>query len=432
MRSEYIYNNKNGSAVLVTMILTFIISIMVATAIRFVVHEHKFSVDSERWAQALHTAEAGVELAIAAIQQDVKAAAGITNAYDWVAGGWSHPNDDVWTKALDNLSPTDHNPPPNARYTVSINTNTLVVTGTGILPGVYNNATNSRSIQVTLQPDYMQYFEKGMLGRDVINFGGNPNCDSYNSEDGAYGGFNVDDNCSVASMSPDVGGVTGGGAPVVNGDVYVTETGDAEGDFWTGGEHSDLDVEIPPYIPDRTDTPDGSWSGGEVYTVPSALVGADNYLGITKVKILGVDKTVTIQGEGEITIYCSGNVDFGTSDTLSIEPTPGKILKVTLICDGSLLNLLGVLNDSGRPGDLMIYGTDNCTEMNISASEDKYCCVYAPNAEVKLTGDAALFGSVVGKELDVIGNFDFHYDESLATNSAPILVGFDIASWREL
>jgi hypothetical protein len=32
----------------------------------------------------------------------------------------------------------------------------------------------------------------------------------------------------------------------------------------------------------------------------------------------------------------------------------------------------------------------------------------------------------------VQGNFDFHYDESLATNAAPIVRGWGIANWEEL
>lgn len=420
-------DKQKGSAIIVTMILTFVISIMVATAIRYVVNEHAWSVHSANWAQALHTAEAGIEVALAALEQSV------SGTYEWSSSGcgWTEESGNVWKRALADLAPDDHCY-PNSSYSVSLDTsdiNAYVVTATGQMPEPRTGNTLTRTVQVTLTPDYFRKFERGMLG-DEVDFQGNPDCDSYNSEDGPYGGFNVSTNCSIASVSEDPDGIHGGGSPVVKGDVFVTETGDATGDFWTGEEHNDFEADIPPYVPDRTDTPDGAWTGGEVVNVP-ADSGADGYIGLTHIDPSGADKTVTIQGEGTVTIYVDDYVDFGTSTDFNIVPDAGKQLTVIIEVDGPL-SLFGTLNDTGNPIDLQIYGTDNCTSMDVAANNDKMLCVYAPNAEIKLTGNAAIYGSIVGKEIRCQGNFDFHYDESLATNGTPTLQGFSIASWQEL
>lgn len=410
---------EEGSAILITMLLTFVISIMVAGAILMVEHEHKFSVVSSNRAQSLHTAEAGIDFVIATLQQMVQ------YGYDWEGNGWDKDGNVLSMNDIA-LSPVGHTA-PDSSFSVSVNTNTLITIASGSMAEPGTGGTITRRVQVELEPDWMYRFEKGMLGRDNLNFQGNPICDSYNSNDGPYGGLNVSTNCDIGSMSLTTDGIDGGGSPVVDGDVYVTEVGDAVGEFWTGQEFDSLDVDIPPYIPKLTHMTAAAMTGGEVINV-----AGNTYVGVPSIEPTGGSKFITIQGEGTVTIYVDGEVDFGTASDLNIIPDPGKELKVIIVCNGDYLNLKGTLNFTGPAENLQIYGTESCTRMEIEANNDSWYCVYAPNADVKLSGNADVYGSLVGKTLDVGGNFGFHYDEALATNSAPVLAGFVIKSWKEL
>jgi type II secretory pathway component PulK len=112
---------KEGSAILVTMILTFVISIMVAGAIRMVAHEFQFSAQSANWAQCLHTAEAGIEVALAALQQTVDG----TYAWSSAGCGWAGSvATDIWTMNAADLNPAGHNY-PNSDYMMTLLPQTL-------------------------------------------------------------------------------------------------------------------------------------------------------------------------------------------------------------------------------------------------------------------------------------------------------------------
>lgn len=419
--------SRSGSAILITMLLTFVMSIMVAGAILLVEHEHKFSVQSSARAQTLHTAEAGVDFAIATLQQMVQ------YGYEWVDNGWVKDGDVMSMNDIE-LTPTGHSA-PDSIFSVSINTNTMITTASGRMdePGSVSGIV-SRTIQVELEPDWMYRFEKGLLGRDELSFSGTPNADSFNSNDGPYGGLNVSTNCDIGSMSLTLDGIAGVGTPTVAGDVYVTEVGDAIGDFWTGEEYGTLDVDLPPYNPKKTNMTDVAYTGGEIITVPTIDPHPDggSYVGVPSISPGGGNKWMTVTGSGKVTIYVAGDVDFGTPDDFNIVPNPpGSSLQVIFEVNGDLA-LNGTLNFAGPANNLQIFGTENCTSMDITANTDKWMAVYAPNADVTLAGTAAVYGSIVGKTLAVSGTFDFHYDEALATNDVPILVGFTIKSWVEL
>jgi hypothetical protein len=92
----------------------------------------------------------------------------------------------------------------------------------------------------------------------------------------------------------------------------------------------------------------------------------------------------------------------------------------------------GTLNYLGLPLDLTFYGTPNCLNIDCQANNDKYLTVYAPQANVSLAGNADIFGAITAYNIDVNGTFQFHYDESLATNSEPTISHFEMVGWREL
>ena len=57
-------------------------------------------------------------------------------------------------------------------------------------------------------------------------------------------------------------------------------------------------------------------------------------------------------------------------------------------------------------------------------------CLYVPRGSVKINGNGDVCGSIVANDITVVGNADFHYDESLA------YLGDDnpyrVSVWKEL
>ncbi len=409
---------NEGSVILITLLLTFVISMMVAGAVTLVLHEFKFSMISSNRAQSLHAAEAGIDFAIASLQQFVQ------YGYDWEDNGWSKDGD-IYSMADIDLTMDGHIT-QDASFSISLDTNLMVATAGGFMAEPGTGGTITRTIQVDLEPDWMYRFEKGLLGKDVLTFQGVANCDSYNSNDGPYDPvLNVSTNCDIGSMALSIEGIEGGGTVLVQGDVYVTEAGDAVGEFWTGEEFGSLDVDIPPYIPERTDITDVA-----VFSETTIDVLGDQYMGVPSFD--GKNKEVIIQGEGKLTIYVAGDFEIGTASTLTLIPATNKTLEVIIIVNGEHMDMLGTLNNDGPPLALQLYGTQNCLDVKVTANDEKSLVVYAPSASITLAGSASVFGSIVGAELYIGGGFDFHFDEALATNDTPILAGFTIENWREL
>jgi hypothetical protein len=91
-------------------------------------------------------------------------------------------------------------------------------------------------------------------------------------------------------------------------------------------------------------------------------------------------------------------------------------------------------NGSHRASDLQIYGLSNGSDvetMNLSLANGFEAAIYAPDHEVIFPDSGDFSGAVTAGAIWVKGNGRFHYDEALALNLGPIL-RFDIAGWREI
>jgi Flp pilus assembly protein TadG/cytoskeletal protein CcmA (bactofilin family) len=79
-----------------------------------------------------------------------------------------------------------------------------------------------------------------------------------------------------------------------------------------------------------------------------------------------------------------------------------------LITAGSSL-----VNSSLVPNNLKIFMAGEGNEADLQANVDFHGVLYAPEADVTVSGSGELFGVVVGKTLDVKGTGEIHYDENL-------------------
>lgn len=421
MKTYHQTQDKKGSVIVVTLLLTIVVAVGVASAVRLCLHELRLSQHSSAWAQALHTAEAGVEVAMYEFYRDLVSSDG------W-SSGWT--NIAVNTYALADMSiPSSIYPTYTSYYSVTANTATLTITGVGRADVPRLQDTVARTVCVVLERPEKSPFEYGMLAKDKLRIVGTPFCDSYDSRNGAYGGANTSTNCDLGSLSTATNAISGGGSTVVKGDVNTAPGGGVDanpGPFWTGDKKNDLDISIPDVDPPFTNMTDPAITGGEVFSVSGT-----NNMGVPSIQPGGADKTVTIQGEGLLRIYSAGVVDFGTPTTLTLQPDVGKVLKVHVYCNDDV-NILGTLNNLGNPADLKFYGTTNCTSVACQANNQKKLTVYTPQAAVALSGTSAIYGAIVGNTITCHGTYDFHYDEALADEDKSAPNEYSVASWVEL
>jgi len=91
---------------------------------------------------------------------------------------------------------------------------------------------------------------------------------------------------------------------------------------------------------------------------------------------------------------------------------PGSSL--TLYVGGSInISGNGIVNQTLSPRALTIYGTATCSAANYSGNSVLYGSLFAPKANIAISGGSGLYGSVVGKSVTISGGSVVHYDESL-------------------
>ena len=129
--------------------------------------------------------------------------------------------------------------------------------------------------------------------------------------------------------------------------------------------------------------------------------------------------------QGKVRVYFTG--DFKMSSGPSVSLAPGATLEMYM---GGSMDLSGhcVINPTGIPANCIIYGLPTCTSMKYSGDAEAYCRLYAPNADITVTGDFDFSGSVVGNRVQFSGNASIHYDEAL-NGGGP---DYKIVSWEEL
>lgn len=77
---------------------------------------------------------------------------------------------------------------------------------------------------------------------------------------------------------------------------------------------------------------------------------------------------------------------------------------------------------SGIPGNFMVYSTGTTLEFS-GGSPVLFWSLYAPKAEVKVSGTPTVYGSISANAMTGNGNMSIHYDEALGNLSTPPIYG---------
>lgn len=331
-------------------------------------------------------------------------------------------------------------------FNVSTSPTPRIVSEGTVTPPVGRPVTKQVEVQVRRR----SHWANGLVARDTIKFsGGNASVDSYISDDANYStaGLYVyakrRDRGTAGSVS-----VTTDAISLSNADIWgFVATGGAQPQTGPNGTVLGADSPVvgdPDYHnidPDRVAT-DFSANFDPVVAPTSFDATYIDITGNADIGTAGTGITVraanmtntnnkTINIYGDVTMVVANVVDIKGS--LVIQPNSS----LTLYVGGDLeVGGTGVVNHSGLPEKLIIYGTASTVggqTIFLHGNGALHAAVYAPNAVLELKGggnSGEMSGSAVAHSVKITGNYAFHYDEALAKLGAGN--PFSISRWREL
>jgi len=235
----------------------------------------------------------------------------------------------------------------------------------------------------------------GVIGLDYINMGGNAT-DSYWSANGYtvgnYGAIGSNGDITLTGSSavhgdanPGINHAVYGTSHVSGGTASVTTPFVFANGSAGGYATSNDDGQIPASAMDGTAF---NPPANRQYTLP----GGNYYF-----SSFYMSNNNSITFTGKATIYCYGDFTlWGGADTA--QNLPGNLS-------------LGMIPDPA---------TGVAGAMKLGSNTDLYANIYAPQSPITISGNGDIYGSVLGKSVDMTGNAAIHYDLDSAGGSIGI------------
>jgi hypothetical protein len=422
-------NKQNGSALITTLTMLTVMSVVAGSILGVVSQEYVLSKRMLAWNESLYSAECGVEKA----WNELNRLTGI-NSNGTFASGWTYLGTNTWELTENNVAPLAGIEAGSA-YTVTLNTNnwTIYSTGTASSPLIPQGV--SRVVMILANPTHP--FEWGLLAKQLVTFNNaNPIVDSWNS--------NTDGNYSTTVRHAN--GYIGCNGPVIQGagsDVYGSTMTGVNGTIDTGltimnldqskqrlypnEETNGLQIYIPdvanPWNPVAPPNPIPAATGhGSNATIEFNLGGGTYQCGDGTAD---VSDAITAIGPGTVVIWVNSYKGAGGTDPDIVCSNGAQVIMYV----SSSFDATGNFGTGARAKDLTIYGLPGCTDIKLGGNSTTSAAIYAPSATVDLKGTGDVFGSIVGKVISFGGTPNFHYDESLCTQGT--IVGFSLVTYRE-
>lgn len=426
-----------GSAVITVLILAAVTAVIASGFIFRSAQEAKLANRSFYQAVALNLAEAGIEEGLFAINTS-----GCNSTNGWAVASDSATS---YVKSISDIALAQGTGAIYVRVDNPLGPNTTVVAA-----GVADLPRQPRLVkQLRVSTSQRHIWGNGLVAKGKITFSGNNIIDSYDSNVGVYNsGTNRSDKATVATTSTDLDPVTlssnasiygyvatGGDAPVVgtNGRIYGATTPSG-----TLVDTTRIRTDFTANLPDVT-APTGTSTALAKVTASITLPrsgdlpnASGRYLYTTsEIKLSGSDAVNIV---GPVDLIVTGNVD--TSGNAMISVT-GSTAKLNLYSPGAInLTGNGMQNNTNVPASATVWGTAPSTgatqSVKIAGNGSFTGTLYAPNADVALTGNGDTSGAIVCKTLTAGGNGMFHYDVRLADVTSPLDQALRLTSWTEL
>jgi hypothetical protein len=445
-----------GSVLLVTLATCFILGLLMGSYLLMIKNQQFSVARGQAWNRAVIVAEAGVEEAMAQLNDTNLLKLGLLtyqgfNANKWLPPDVRHPG--YWkTNIMTDGVRT------NGYYQVSIITNDPVnplIISTGFVFGPISSPIVKRTVQVRAQPISMSTPSGGMMVTDTISFKGfGISTDSFQSTNltlfpgGIYNAVNALDHGDVATTSGKVNSMDLGNGKV-KGSVHTGPTGKVQiGSQGVVGDKAYVNsglnagkIETGHVLADATQSyPDATLPDTGNLVWQTAVPGATVINGVTYKYVLSDARPWKISNlDGSVYVSKPG-VKIWVQNAFSI-PNNGQIMiptgnSVSMYVSAPTASIggNGIINATGVSSSFQYYGLPSNTALNLSANAAFVGLIYAPEAIFTLGGGGNntydFIGACITQSTKMNGHFNFHFDE--ATNTYLQLFGYAAMSWDEL
>lgn len=398
--------NKSGFIFLGVLGIIFVIVVVIIPLLTWPISEYSFTTRSFKSLKALNLADAGAEIAIWEIVYD-----GATfNGWTTVDSNKkrltinSFPNN--IGQVVGDVTIEAYSDEPNHYLITSVGT--VVFT-----PG----STVSKTVKVKVFPHAL--FNNGIFGNEAVTITGSSSVDSYDSSVAPYDPLDPGSGGDVGTN----GILTLDGDGVVDGDIFVGPDGSVVGDIAshvTGEDYySGIDTELEdvPFPNLFLTLPS---AGNFLLTNGSFIIPTGDYR----------YESVAVEGKGSLVLSEDTRLyihnDFSIAGKATVLTNAGA--EIFIGGNGTFAGN-GIVNTTGIPGNLIIYGVNDSTSLNFTGTNDFYGTVYAPESTIVMSGDAQYYGAAIGNDVQLLGGIEFHFDENLLQTGP--MVGYDIAYWQE-
>lgn len=474
-----LHSNRAGSALVWTVLVIVILSLLGTELMRAVSGRFQLSVQAATWQEALIAAESGVDLAIVELRKtlypapnhawetwtDVPGAGVVSHGLTTVpnAGLANTPmNIEVNVDAPANLVDPANGwqyyrirtlgtmpllGPPRSGYNKEDNRlRKLTLRSQRFIDTLFTSETSAphagRRIEAIVKPT--SSFDQALLALGTLDLNNqNIVIDSYDSRDstkstnGLYDTSKRQQHGNIATN----GSILDAGGAYVYGDVS-TNAGVATGVAnVTGIQRTDFYQDpIPiaaPSWPSINPSPATVNSTTILTASPTKGTSSSRFL-LSAVSLSG-GTTLTLAGAANgsqtfIEIFVTGDISVSGNSQITIAPG----VSATIFFKGNIdITGNGMVNTNNQPADLLFYGVQpdpaaTTPHVKLGGNGQITAAVYAPGHDVTINGggnSGHVFGSVVGKTATMTGVTNLHYDEALS--SGGLINNYKIVSWFE-
>lgn len=432
---------RRGSVLIVTLLLTAALALVLGSYFNLTLGSERIARRSLDRAAAFQLADAGVEEAVWSYNQALAGNAG------W--SGWSGTGSAAW-RQFNGFSLT-----PGSTGTVKVYaSSTAASSSAGAAPTVLAQATVqtgtsapvTQTVEVTLRR--RGYFANGLVALRKLEFKGrNTSFDSWDSDpDRNPATPPVDYATTVRSDTGNI--ATGATGRNDDGTSLYLKKARIHGYLTTAGASPDVDDglvgsfnaragEVDPArvaadfvaaFPVIAAPADGTWLNTFGSTLGTA--GQSTRWRAAQLRLSG-KQTLTILGDVTLVLTAQPGTDAIFISSSLIIPNGSRL---TIYFEGdATISGTGLANGNVQPASLVLWGGNNTArgqQITLAGKSVLRAVIYAPSADISLTGSGDMMGSIVARDIIFTGNAAFHYDRSLETLTTHGRIG--VQTWRQL
>jgi len=443
------HGRREGSVLVIMIVILAIAGITLGSYLNLVANQNLAVLRSMAWNSAISVAEAGIEEAMAHLNEN-----GTNRIHDdWTTDGTVIKTPLTGTNVVINETYVMRERTlGSAKYKVYVSRNidppVIYAEGHVLNPKGNQYLSKPRVVKATTAVDFL--FTKGMVAKGEIDLSGNNiRTDSFDSGDpnhstnGQYDSSKAKANGDVATNSSLVDSLDVWNAEVYGhvstgpgGNVNLGNNGAVGDAAWHAAGNKGLQ---PGYFSDDMNVyfPDvqAPFTGGG-FTPTPATIGGTNYSyvvgdGNWQMTSLSMSGGGAMLVSGDAVLYVTGDISLTGQSYIYLEP--GATLQMYVAGENTSIGGKGVMNANSKASSFGYWGLPSNTSISMSGNASFTGTIYAPQAALSLGGGGNnnydFVGATITGSVKMNGHFKFHYDEALRMFGPRR--GYQVTSWEE-